>query len=404
MCVLDKQSISRKLLENEGESQVVLDRAFATLKNFSLIQEGKSKQTYQIHRLVQLSTQWWLEQEKSLVNWQEKALEVLLREHPSSGNVEDWKAWESISPHVTIVQGHHFERAEQRLQYAEIISKTAEYNRKLGRYEVAVEMEEEALTIRQELLGQNHPHTLISMNNLGLVLEYQGKYEQAEEMHRQSLRLREAVLGEEHPDTLMSMNNVATVLEGQGKYEQAEEMHRQSLRLKEAVLGKEHPDTLTGMNNLATALAGQGKYEQAEEMLRQSLRLEEAVLGKEHPDTLTNMNNLALALAGQSKYEQAEEMYRQTLRLEEAVLGKEHPHTLLTICNLAYLLSTQKRFGEADALYQRALNGYEKTLAPDHPTFQACRDHYSLMLKVEEGMAGKDNVSQEAALRRCRSM
>jgi tetratricopeptide (TPR) repeat protein len=320
MCTLDKQSISRKLLENEGESQVVLDRALATLKNFSLIQEGKSKQTYQIHRLVQLSTQWWLEQEKSLVNWQEKALEVLLREHPSSGNVEDWKAWESINPHVTIIQGYHFERAERRLQYAEIISKTAEYNRNLGRYEVAAEMEGEALTIRQELLGQNHPHTLISMNNLGSVLEYQGKYEHAEEMHRQSLRLREAVLGKEHPGTLTSMNNLATALAGQGKYEQAEEMHRQSLRLR------------------------------------------------------------------------------------EAVLGKEHPYTLSTIYNLAYLLSTRKQFVEADALYQRALNGYEKTLAPNHPTFQACRDHYLLMLKMEEGMAEKDNVSQGAALRRCRSM
>jgi hypothetical protein len=80
------------LLQDEGESQVVLDRALATLKNFSLIQEEKNQQTYKIHRLVQISTQWWLEQEKTLTTWQETALGALFRNCPSSDEVEDWKA------------------------------------------------------------------------------------------------------------------------------------------------------------------------------------------------------------------------------------------------------------------------------------------------------------------------
>ena len=82
-------------------------------------------------------------------------------------------------------------------------------------------------------------------------------------MHRQTLELREKVLGQEHPDTLTSMNNLAMVLSSQGKYEEAEEMHRQTLELREKVLGKEHPYTLTSMNNLAVVLSSQGKYEEA---------------------------------------------------------------------------------------------------------------------------------------------
>jgi Tetratricopeptide repeat len=39
--------------------------------------------------------------------------------------------------------------------------------------------------------------------------------------------MRETVLGKEHPSTLMSMNNLALLLSDQGKYEQAEKMHRQ---------------------------------------------------------------------------------------------------------------------------------------------------------------------------------
>jgi hypothetical protein len=36
-------------------------------------------------------------------------------------------------------------------------------------------------------------------------------------MHRQTLELKERVLGQEHPSTLSSMNNLALVLDNQGK-------------------------------------------------------------------------------------------------------------------------------------------------------------------------------------------
>jgi hypothetical protein len=72
MSVLDKQSVPARLLQDKEESPVVFDKALGTLKNFSLIQEEKTQNTYGIHRLVQLSTQWWLEQEKTLVTWQQQ--------------------------------------------------------------------------------------------------------------------------------------------------------------------------------------------------------------------------------------------------------------------------------------------------------------------------------------------
>jgi hypothetical protein len=43
------------------------------------------------------------------------------------------------------------------------------------------------------------------------------------------------VLGKEDPDTLISMNNLALVLSDQGKYEQAEEMLRRELGPSETV-------------------------------------------------------------------------------------------------------------------------------------------------------------------------
>jgi hypothetical protein len=45
------------------------------------------------------------------------------------------------------------------------------------------------------------------------------------------LTLKDTVLGLEHPSTLTSVNNLAEALSGQGKYEQAEEMQRRALKL-----------------------------------------------------------------------------------------------------------------------------------------------------------------------------
>ena len=73
----------------------------------------------------------------------------------------------------------------------------------------------------------------------------------------------EKVLGEEHPDTLASMNDLAVVLRHQGKYEDAEQMHRQTLDLMKKVLGADHPSTMASMYNLAIVLRQQGKYEEA---------------------------------------------------------------------------------------------------------------------------------------------
>jgi tetratricopeptide (TPR) repeat protein len=86
------------------------------------------------------------------------------------------------------------------------------------------------------------------------VLSSQGKYLEAEQMHRQALELKEEVLGREHPDTLGSMNNLAETFRHQGKYLEAEQMHQQALDLYKKVLGQKHPDTIRCENNLQDCL------------------------------------------------------------------------------------------------------------------------------------------------------
>ena len=80
-------------------------------------------------------------------------------------------------------------------------------------------------------LGEGHPDTATSYNNLAVTLRAQGKYAEAEAMHRRALAIRLKALGEDHPDTATSYNNLAVTLSAQGKYAEAEAMHRRALAI-----------------------------------------------------------------------------------------------------------------------------------------------------------------------------
>jgi tetratricopeptide (TPR) repeat protein len=81
----------------------------------------------------------------------------------------------------------------------------------------------------------------------------QGRYKEAEEGFGKALAIRRKVLGEEHPDTAGSYNNLALNRITQGKYQEAEEGSRKALAIFREALGMEHPNTAASYHNLVGA-------------------------------------------------------------------------------------------------------------------------------------------------------
>mgnify|MGYP003319805079 CR=1 FL=1 len=67
---------------------------------------------------------------------------------------------------------------------------------------------EEALEGRRAELGDRHPDTLSSINNLGMLLQDLGKLEDAEPLLRRALEGTDAALGKSHPSTLLSLIHI----------------------------------------------------------------------------------------------------------------------------------------------------------------------------------------------------
>ncbi|PNP77903.1 hypothetical protein FNYG_08629 [Fusarium nygamai] len=315
MCFLAERDIPISLLPPASD-EIETEEAVGTLEAYGFITRREEGESLDMHRLVRLAMWNWLRQEGQA---RQRYCDVVQRldevfPSPEHENREIWMRYMAHAQRVV----ESDEECEDEEAMSGLLFNVAEALSIQGRYEGAAKLYRETLEAKEKVLGKEHPSTLMSMNNLALVLRKIGEYKEAEKMHRETLAMMKKVLGKEHPDTLSSMNNLASVLDDMGEYEEAEKIHRETLELKEKVLGKEHPSTLGSMNNLALVLGNMGEYEEAEKIHRGTLEMMKKVLGREHPDTLDSMNNLALVLRKIGKYEEAEEIHRETGMYEEA--------------------------------------------------------------------------------------
>ena len=117
--------------------------------------------------------------------------------------------------------------------------------------------------------------------------------QQARALDEDTLTRRRRVLGEDHPETLRSANNLAADLGALGEHAAGPRTGRGHPHPPPPVLGEDHPDTLTSANNLAIGLGALGEHQQARALDDDTLTRRRHVLGEDHPDTLRSANNLA---------------------------------------------------------------------------------------------------------------
>src|SRR5205085_6727638 len=83
-------------------------------------------------------------------------------------------------------------------------------------------------------------------------------FPQAERQLERAVDLRKRVLGPEHPETLASMGELGVLYTFEAKYRAAEALLTKVSEARQRALGKNHKDTLTALSDLALAISYQG--------------------------------------------------------------------------------------------------------------------------------------------------
>ena len=282
----------------------------------------------------------------------------------------------------------HFDDAEaalstitsdlEHMQGADAIASTYE---SAGRLTEAITLFEQTLTDRIHVLGDNHPDTLDSRNNLAGAYESAGRLTEAITLFEQTLTDRVRVLGDDHPDTLALRNNLASAYESAGRLTEAITLFEQTLDDCIRILGGNHPRTLALRNNLAGAYESAGRLTEAITLYEQTLTDRTRILSEDHPNTLTSRNNLAYAYESAGRLTEAITLYEQTLTDRTRILSEDHPDTLTSRNNLAGAYESAGHLTEATTLYEQTLTDCIRVLGPDHPDTLTSRNNLARVYK-----------------------
>ena len=156
-----------------------------------------------------------------------------------------------------------------------------------GQIEEAETLYRTTLKTMKRELPKNDNFTLATMSGFAALLNDKlEKHAEAEEIFRELVAVQQQVLGPEHPDTLLNVGNLATSLSCQEKDDEALPIAREFYASYVKVCGPEHPDTLGAAHCVACSLVALEEYAEAETILRETLVLLRKVLGADHDRTV----------------------------------------------------------------------------------------------------------------------
>lgn len=294
-------------------------------------------------------------------------------------------ASELISFRKSVQGGDHWETidADIRLQTARIIAmwpvqQRTEWRRvlalgakatalwKADRNVDAQPLLEQYLAAHREALGDDHPGTATSYNNVAANLQALGNYTEAEMMLKKALAICRRVLGEEHPSTAAAYRNVSVNLTTQGKYSDAQPLLKKAVDSCRRVFGDDHPQTALAYDSIGHNLHALGQYGEALAFFQRGLNIDRANYGDNHANLATSYNNVATSLSELARHSEAQEQYRKALDIYLRSVGEVHADTATAYNNLAVSLNMQGKYVDAQPLGQKALDIRRRLFGNDH--------------------------------------
>jgi tetratricopeptide (TPR) repeat protein len=359
-----RKELPEPLATTAGDPLALAD-AVASLRRYSLVRVVADG--LYLHRLLQTVIRSALDKETESA-WATAALRLIRASFPADSNeVVNWPECERLLPHA-LASIDYAQRMQVKPEDSSLLlNQAAHYLWSRGQYQQALALLKRLLIADRRLLGDDHPDTLHSMNNLAVTFADLGDLQGARELHEQTLAARQRVLGDDHPDTLMSRNNLAISQYALGDFHGARNLLEQTVAARRRVLGDDHRDTLKSMSSLAANLAELGDLQGARELNEQTLAARRRVLGDDHPETLVSRNNLATILRDVGDLQGARELNEQVLAARQRVLGDDHPDTLMSMSNLASVLRDLGDLHGARELQEQTLAGRRRVLGEDHP-------------------------------------
>ncbi len=236
-----------------------------------------------------------------------------------------------------------------------------------GRFEQALPLAEEALRIREQVLGPTHLDVAASLNTLGLILHQLLRLELAERHMNRALTIRERARGPIDPDVAENLTNKARIMYAGGNFVEAQRVLEKARDTYEKTLGVSHPDYAVSLTHLGIVQSQMGDLSGALKNLEGALRILESSKDDRRADLATALSRLGNVRGRIGDFAGGRASLERSLELREQVFGAKHPHVARSLSQLAYILEKLGDTREALALIKNAFEINQESLGQSHP-------------------------------------
>jgi tetratricopeptide (TPR) repeat protein len=252
------------------------------------------------------------------------------------------------------------------LREAERIENLAVVDMDRGDNDAAQTKLAQALVLRREAFGEEHPAVASTLNRLGVMLMRAGDDAGARELFERSRAIRARVLGPEHPHLASVLTNLADLQSGVGEHEAALQLFARVLAIEERALGPNHPNVALDLQNLASEHQRLGRRSEALALFERALIIQEQALGPDHPHLAIILDNLGTLKLELGAVDAARPLLERGLAIRERALGPDHPDVAISLLSIAGLELLKGNLAAAAAAGERALAISEQALGAEH--------------------------------------
>lgn len=264
-----------------------------------------------------------------------------------------------------------------------------------GRYAEATRIFEEILAARLEQFDDDNLFTLWAMNNLANSLnEAPDRASEAGDLLEHVLKVQRSRMGDLHPKTITTMNNLAGIYKRLDRIDDADRLYLETIRLSRELWGPAHMRTLSAGSNRAAMLSViPGREEDARAALLELLPLIEQSIGRDKVAWLSAANSLGIVQIRTGHFDEAAATYEELIEQTRKIMPEGHWYLATFRGWYGIALARLDRDEEAERELSEACVQLSAHFGPGHARVQGPRNE---LIALYEKSGRDDDV---AALR-----
>lgn len=235
--------------------------------------------------------------------------------------------------------------------------------RDMGNILEAEKEERQTLALWRRVNG-HHADVAYALNNLGTFMLAEGNWKEAQSALGEALSIRQELLGEKHPLVALTLLNCGRVLQAKGDYGGAGRYFQQALDMLRQTSGPVNWSVERAIGSFAALERDRGNYSKSEEYARQALEMSYKLGGDQHPEVARSLIQLALAREFQGDAAAAVPLLQQALAIRQKLLWPGHPDVIAAQVRLGEALTLEGKPAEAEPILRKALGSAQAESFP----------------------------------------